>query len=116
MNDAELSLFIKHVTAKLEIKFLEICCEPKVAEKTQKILEEEQHLLPLPQCTHLTTILFTSIIHEFIKIWYTLFNNILSKKTIIKNDIYMYKIAERMSTKYAKKISEKNKIIIMCLK
>lgn len=110
LNNAELLLFIKHVTAKLEIKFVEICCEPKVAEKTQKILEE-QHLLPLlSQCTHLTTILFTSITHEFIKTWCTFINNILTKKTVTESDNYMYKIAKRMSTKYTKKISE-NKLI-----
>lgn len=110
LNNPELLSFIRHVTAKLEIKFIEICCEPKVAEKTQKILQEEQYLLPLlSQCTHLTTILFTSIAHEFIKTWCTFINNILCKKTIIESDNYMYNIAKRMSTKYTKKISE-NKI------
>lgn len=80
LNDTELLHFIKNVIAKLEIKFLEICCELKVAEKIQKILKE-QHLLPLlSQCTHLTTTLFATVAHKFIKIWCTFINNILCKK------------------------------------
>lgn len=107
LNDAELLHFIKHATATLEIKFPEICCELKVTEKAQKILEE-QHLSILSQCTHLKTTLFTVITHEFIKTWCTFMNNLLCKKITTDSDNYMYKAATRMSTKYMRKISEKS--------
>lgn len=104
LNNVQVSNFIEHVTKKLELKFVEICCKPNITEVIEKFLQEEQHLLVLSsQCQHLPTVLFKTVANEFVTVWCKYMNDILCKKVTIKSTNYMYKAAQRMSMKYTKR-------------
>lgn len=106
---------IQDVIEKIERALPDIYYKMKVAEKVKNILESEELLPCLSQCTHLKTVLFTTIAYEFIKTWCKFVNNILCRKIEINSDNYIYNVAKHMSKKYMKKASEnkeKNKIKI----
>lgn len=109
LNNTQLSQFIQQAIEKIERRFPDICYETRIAEKVKSMLEEDEEYLPClshNQCTHLKTILFTTIAYEFNKAWCIFVNKILYRKIEIHNDNYIFNAAKRMSKKYMKKTSE----------
>lgn len=97
--------FVQDATDIMEKTFPNICYESKLSEKLAHVLEDKYLTYFSEQCTHLK-VLLQIIAVEFIQISCTFINNILSRKTEIHSDNFLYNTAKRLSTKYVKKRSE----------
>lgn len=107
LADAQTLNHIRQAIDLLEFKFIEICHETKVMEKTMTILENQCFSSYSQHCTHFKETSIIIIAQEFVKAWCKFINNILCRKIdILHSDTFMYKLAKRLSTKYTKKISD----------